>query len=97
MPYTLSPWKMAPRPVWSKGSLLIVALFEIGNTKQWKTKRVVCVIYQEIFKIKTGIVSDSVVIFFCISCFFCSVRRNNGKTLCYCFDLILIWQRQTNQ
>ena len=29
---------MAPRTAWSRGSLLIVAVFDIGNTKQWKTK-----------------------------------------------------------
>lgn len=58
MPYVLSPWKMAPRTAWSSGSVLIVAVFEIGNTKQWKTKRVLCVIYQEI---SAGIVTYPVV------------------------------------
>lgn len=68
---------MAPRTAWSRGSVLIVAAFETGNTKQWKTKRALCVVHQEILKIKTGLVSYSVVVFFCISCFF---SLSDGKT-----------------
>lgn len=72
---------MAPRTAWSSGSVLIVAVFEIGNTKQWKTKRVLCVIYQEI---STGIVTYPVVFFFSI--FFLSEGKKNGKTI-----LLLFW------
>lgn len=81
--YVLSPWKMAPRTAWSSGSVLIVAVFEIGNTKQWKTKRVLCVIYQEI---STGIVTYPVVFFFSI--FFLSEGKKMGKLYYYYFDFI---------
>lgn len=72
--------------------MLIVAVFEIGNTKQWKTKRVLCVIYQEI---SAGIVTYPVV----FSIFFLSEGKKNGKTLGYYFDLILICHSvlETNQ
>lgn len=79
--YTLSLWKMAPRTAWSSGSVLIVAVSEIGNTKQWKTKRVLYVIYQEIFKIKTGIASYSVVIF--IKCFFFFCEKEKWENILY--------------
>lgn len=53
---------MAPRTAWSSGSVLVVAVVGIGNAKQWKTKRMLCVNYQEICKIESGLVSYSVVI-----------------------------------
>lgn len=66
---------MAPRTAWSRGSVLVVAVVGIGNTKQWKTKRVLCVNYQEIFKIKLGLVSYSVVIFMFIFLSVCINQR----------------------
>lgn len=55
--------------------MLVVAVVGIGNTKQWKTKRVLCVNYQEIFKIKLGLVSYSVVIFMFIFLSVCINQR----------------------
>lgn len=79
--YALSPSKMAPRTAWSRGSVLVVAVVGIGNTKQWKTKRLLCVNYQEIFKIKLELVSYSV--YFHV---FISVDWKSRK----CFDTVSV-------
>lgn len=81
---------MAPRTAWSRGNVLVVAVVGIGNTKQWKTKRVLCVNYQEIFKIKSGLVSYSVVIFMFL---FLSVGVESRK----CFDTAFVIQISVHQ
>lgn len=55
--------EIGPQDSLEQRKLLGVAVVGIGNTKQWKTKRMLSVNYQEIFKIESRLVSYSIVIF----------------------------------